>query len=131
MRCVYGKTSKQILAAVNAWVLDILAGDELERQCTIVKGWWTSLSEMWKNCDREEVEMRSREGMERLGNVVMGVLLVCDARRDGDYVARQVAEYWIDQTHGDLGAENWREQMVRDHDIVFGREPPEELKPRL
>ena len=122
MRAVYGKTSKQILAAVDAWVADILAGDELQRQREIVRRWWTVLSDLWKDCDREEVEMRSREGMEMLGNVVMGALLILDARRDGDEVARQVAELWIDQTQGNLRVENWKEQMARDHAIVFGKE---------
>lgn len=130
LRCVYGKTSKQVLGAMQAWVSDVLAGDELQRQCDIVQEWWTALSDLWKTCDREEVEMRSREGMERLGNVVMGALLIVDARRDGDEVARQVAEQWIDQTQGNLGVENWKEQMARDHAIVFGKEQGE-VKARL
>ena len=131
IRVVYGKTSKQVLAAMDAWVSSLLSGDQLQRQSKIVQGWWTSLCDMWQNCDHEEVEMRSREGMERLGNVVMGALLIVDARRDGDEVARQVAELWIDQVQGNLGVENWSEQMARDHAIVFGKEPGEELKARL
>ena len=130
MRAVYGKTSKEILGAMNAWVSELLVGDELQPQCQIVQGWWSSLSDMWKNCDREEVEMRSREAMETLGNVVMGTLLIVDARRDGDEVARQVAEAWVNQTHGNLGMGAWRDQMARDHAIVFGKETVE-VKARL
>jgi alkylation response protein AidB-like acyl-CoA dehydrogenase len=130
MRAVYGKTSKEILTAMNAWVSQLLIGDDLQLQCKIVHGWWSSLSDMWENCDREEVEMRSREAMETLGNVVMGTLLIVDARRDGDEVARQVAEAWIDQTHGNLGIAAWKDQMARDHAIVFGKELGE-VKARL
>ena len=131
LRVVYGKTRKQVLGAMNAWVSDLLTGDDLRRQCKIVESWWTSLSDMWQTCDREENEMRSREGMERLGSVIMGVLLIVDARSDGDEVARQVAEMWIDENHGNLSAANWKEQMARDHAIVFGKEPGEELKANL
>jgi alkylation response protein AidB-like acyl-CoA dehydrogenase len=130
MRVVYGKTGGQILGAMEGWVKELLKEEEMERQCGIVRGWWTTLSAMWRDCDREEVEMRSREGMEMLGNVVMGALLILDARRDGDEVARQVAESWIDQKAGNLRVENWKEQMARDHAIVFG-EDVGEVKARL
>lgn len=131
MRAVYGKTNRQILGAMDAWVKDMLSGEEMKRQCEIVRGWWVSLSDMWRQCDREEVEMRSREGMELLGNVVMGALLILDARRDGDEVAKQVADLWIDQSRGNLRVEDWRLQMASDNVIVFGNEVKEEVKAHL
>ena len=87
--------------------------------------------DIWRTCDREEVEMRSRECMERLANVVMGALLIVDARRDGDEVAKQTAELWIDQIEGNLSIHDWKKQMVRDHGIVFGKKTDKEPKARL
>lgn len=79
--------------------------------------------------------MRSREMMERLADVVMGVLLILDGRMDGDEVAGELAEMWIAEKEvGDAditGGQGWQETAARDRRIVFGSENPGDAKAKL
>lgn len=113
------------------WVNSVLQSGQDERLVDVVKAWWKELRGMWEDCSKEENEMRSREGMERLGNVVMGALLIADARRDGNEVARMVAEMWIEGVQGGTSAASWEEQARRDRAAVFGTEEDGSVKARL
>jgi hypothetical protein len=93
LRVLYGKTSKEVIAAMDAWVWSPLGTeDKTAEQGMIVGGWWKSFRTAMETSEKEEMEMRSREMMERLADVVMGVLLGIDARRDSDETASETAK---------------------------------------
>ena len=132
LRVVYGKTSRQVMDAMNAWVWGVL-GDEdtLMEQEAVVARWWSNLRILLHDSEK----MRSREIMGRLGDVVMGVLLIADARRDGDDTAVDTAKVWIaGRGSSDEGVSRrglWRRKAARDIRIVFGTEELAELKAKL
>lgn len=136
LRVVYGKTSKEAMAAMDAWVCSLLeTEDKSKEQGIIVARWWKSFATAVETSEKEEMEMRSREMMERLADIVMGVLLIVDARRDDDQIASETAEIWIAEREG-RGANAarsgpWQDSAARDRRIVFGSENLEEAKAKL
>jgi len=133
---VYGKTSREVISAMSAWVWGVLGDeDSLMEQEAIVARWWSSLRGLFADSEKGEMEMRSREMMGRLGDVVMGVLLIADARRDGDDSAIDTAKIWIaGRQIPDEGAAKrgrWRRKAARDRRIVFGVEHLDEPKAKL
>ena len=135
LRVVYGKTSREVLAAIDAWVWAVLRGDGgLKLRERIVGEWWSMWKITMQKSAKEEMEMRSREMMERLADVVMGVLLVADARRDGDEIALEAAEVWIADRNGEDASATggrWQDRAAQDQRIVFGMEDLEEAKAKL
>lgn len=136
LRVIFGKKSKQVMAAMDVWVLSLLSGEEiLKKQGVVVEGWWKRFRATMETTEKEEIEMRSREIMERLADVAMGVLLVVDARRDGDEVAAETAEMWIaERVGGEVNTtrdRRWQGEAARDRRIVFGSEDLRESKARL
>ena len=131
LRVVYGKTGFEVMRVMDRWVETLLktTQDEIEGQAEEVRRWWIDLRDVLKQKERDEVEMRAREIMERLANVVMGILLMVDARRDGDKIAKNVAQMWIaERTVGDRSyveqteGRSWQEVAKREREMVFGEE---------
>ena len=136
LRVVYGKTSQNVMSALDEWVSSLLGTESgLGEQGLIVEGWWKSFKSTAEKSEKEEMEMISREMMEKLADVVMGVLLVVDVRRDGDKVAGEIAEMWIAERDGRnvTAAENgrWQNKAARDRRIVFGAEDLPGAKAKL
>lgn len=135
LRVVHGKTNREVLAAMDVWVRAVLRGDGgLELQKTIMEEWWNTWKTTMQKSAKEEMEMRSREVMERLADVVMGVLLVTDARRDGDEIAVEAAEMWIAERNSEDASAvggRWQDRAARDRRIVFGMGDLEETKAKL
>jgi hypothetical protein len=127
LRVMFGKKSKQVMAAMDVWVLSLLSSEgRLKKQGGVVEGWWKRFRATMETTEKEEIEMRSREIMERLADVAMGVLLVVAARRDGDEVAAETAEMRIAEKVGrevnTTRGRRWRGEAARDWRIVFGSE---------
>ena len=137
LRVVYGKTSREVVAAMDAWVWAVLGDGDgmlMKQQEGVVGKWWNAWKMTVQKSAKEEMEMRSREMMERLADVVMGVLLVADARRDGDGIAVEAAELWIAERNGEdesAAGGRWQDRAARDRRIVFGMEDLEETKAKL
>jgi alkylation response protein AidB-like acyl-CoA dehydrogenase len=136
LRVVYGKTSKEVMAAMHAWVCGLLrTEDKTTEQRIIVGRWWKIFRSTMERSEKEEMEMRSREMMEMLADVVMGVLLVIDASRDRDEVAVEIAEMWIaERDRRDVnaaGRERWQDRAARDQRIVFGLEDLGDARAKL
>uniref|UniRef100_A0A093XSE5 Putative acyl-CoA dehydrogenase AidB n=1 Tax=Talaromyces marneffei PM1 TaxID=1077442 RepID=A0A093XSE5_TALMA len=70
--------------------------------------------------DKEELAWRGRDYLRDIDWLVCGCLLIHDAVRDGDVVAREVMLRWIHNTED--SSRNWREDSVWDRKIVFGEE---------
>jgi len=121
---------------MDVWVLSLLSSERrLKKQGVVVEGWWKRFRATMETREKEEIEMRSRAIMERLADVAMGVLLVVDARRDGDEVAAETAEMWIaERIGGEVNTtrgRRWQGEAARDRRIVFGSEDLGESKARL
>ena len=136
LRVVYGRTSKEVMAAMDAWVWNAIRGEVvLKQQEGIIGRWWNIWQTRMQQSERGEIEMRSREMMESLADVIMGVLLVADARRDEDEIAVEVAEVWIAERDvremNVAGNGGWQDGAARDRRIVFGVEDIGEAKAKL
>lgn len=69
--------------------------------------------------DKEELAWRGRDYLRDIDWLVCGCLLIHDAVRDGDAIAREVMLRWI---HTGDSSRNWREESIWDRNIVFGDE---------
>jgi hypothetical protein len=50
LRVVFGKTSKQVIAAMDLWVSNLLSGDgRLKEQGGVVGRWWKKIQEYLGN----------------------------------------------------------------------------------
>ena len=137
LRVIFGKTSKEVLGAMDDWVAHVVkvSSKSLRGNAEAVAVLW----EQWRNFiasrDQGEVELRSREVMEKLGDVVKGALLVLDASRDEDVVAVDVVRSWLEERGAgwsdSVDTRSWRDAVTRDKRIVFGSENPETIKSML
>lgn len=136
LRLVYGKTSKEVTAAMDAWVCGVLGTEDRTTERGLIVGRrWSKFTSTMEKSEREEMEMRSREMMERLADVVMGALLIVDARRDGDEIAAETAKIWIAERDGGdanaTGSGRRQDRAACERRIVFGVEDPGKAKAKL
>lgn len=132
LRVVCGKLRDETLRAMDKFVEGMLVqAEDLKREGDIVKDMWREWKEDVSTKERAELELRSRALMERLGDVVMGVLLVLDAgRTTTDEIAKDVLQAWLESRgHGD-GA-GWQYVIERERHIVFGTEGPDNARAML
>lgn len=114
--------------------------DILER-CK-VKTWasWTQLERRIGGRSREELVAGGRELVGWLGYVVCAVLLIVDARRDGDVIAVETCRRWVLEGAGRGGLtasggseegeqverrgkeEQWGDRADMDYHMIFGRQ---------
>lgn len=132
LRVVWGKTSKDVTSAMDAWVQNMLsdADGELKPHAAYVSGLWQSWKHTMQSNEREELEMRSRELMETLGDVVKGALLVLDAKSDHDSIAVDTLQAWIEERLSSSSGHDkgWRQANARDKRVVFGVEDLAQVK---
>lgn len=92
---------------------------------------WTEWTVLEKNLERksqEELTAAGRRVMAHLAWVLCGVLLLVDARRDGDRAAAEIVRRWVIEGEGwGLGKKEWKaepdwERVRRDSWIVYGEE---------
>ena len=137
VRVLFRKTREEVLAALAAWVETLLeqkAG--FDTQKNVMREWWMGFRVMVDQASKEEVEMKARAMMNRLVDIVQGLLLLVDAQSDDDEIAGYVLESWVaeKQSAGSIKTDTqWQDEAVRDMMIVFGRsEPiPETVRARL
>lgn len=72
-----------------------------------------------RSMDKEELAWRGRDYLKDIDWLVCGCLLIHDAIRDGEAVAREIMLRWI---HTGDSSRNWKEESVWDRKIVFGDE---------
>ncbi|MCJ1450602.1 hypothetical protein MMC28_000935 [Mycoblastus sanguinarius] len=136
IRVLKGKGSKEVLAALEEWVEAVIG-----RWRTDMEGMWEAYSDVvWRRWrtrvaeirdkGTEELSVRGRETMHWLNWVFSAVLLVEDARRDGDKVSEEVARRWVfsRKEREALSAEGWEKGLEWDRRIVFGHVSDEKIK---
>lgn len=119
------------------------AGEILERCKVVLWKEWKEFESILDTRSKEELTRSGRAVLWRLSWVICGVLLIMDARRDGDRVATDLAKRWILERGGiwgwddDRGSEE-EERRVEDRTgddclVVFGEELPTgaEGRPKL
>ncbi|KAK3702145.1 hypothetical protein LTR37_015120 [Vermiconidia calcicola] len=133
MRVVYGKTSKEVMSAMDEWVkyATASANPAVGLEAHFVSELWKQWKEVMFDRDREEVELRSRELMEKLGDVVMGALMVLDASQDENRVAVDAVRTWTAARRHSGVPDGWQQIMERDKRVVFGEDGPDEARARL
>ena len=129
IRVLFGKTRQPALAALTSWVTGQLERcAAFEKQANCVWEWWLDFSKLIDMGGKEELEMQARAVMERLVEIVQGVLLMLDVLRDEDQGAMEVMRAWFEERSRGTGiapvvlkSETGRE---RDLKIVFGEDGP-------
>ena len=139
-RVVFGKTSEEVMSAMNEWIEHVQQrttrkdseSNILEEYGTNLKGTWEDWKERCMTYPREEFELRAREIMAGLADVVMGALMILDAERDQDPVAIDALEVWAElrpQTRlgSKRSSKGWRDIGAREMRVVFGTENPDQV----
>ncbi|KAL7267367.1 hypothetical protein RUND412_010051 [Rhizina undulata] len=122
-------------------------GEVLEKCKIVLWTAWKELEALLEMKSREELTGAGRILLWRLGWMVCGVLMIVDARRDGDRAAVELARRWILEDEGAWGFLGGRSHNVGRNDeedrglrrraeedcwVVFGEElPMEEIRPKL
>ncbi|KAI7971401.1 hypothetical protein EIK77_003457 [Talaromyces pinophilus] len=115
-----GKDGAKVLDVFEEWLGDSFrvaesAGlrDEASKLMTVGEQILKDL----RSKDKEELAWRGRDYLKDIDWLVCGCLLIHDAVRDGDVVAREIMLRWI---HTGDSARNWVEESIWDRKIVFG-----------
>ncbi|TKA78626.1 hypothetical protein B0A55_02680 [Friedmanniomyces simplex] len=131
LRVVYGKTKVAVLSAMRDWVKATCASTRLAEQKKMVSEWWNRWETWLRNVEKGEAEMKARVVMERLADVVQGVLLIADAESDGDRNAVDVLDAWLSTRRAGMGlsgdegsAGSWRVTSARNMRVVYTAESP-------
>ncbi|KAF8463145.1 hypothetical protein BDZ91DRAFT_796643 [Kalaharituber pfeilii] len=124
---------------------------EILERCK-VNAWssWTHLERRIGSRSREDLVASGRELIAWLGYVVCAVLLIVDARRDGDIIALETCRRWVLEGFGRGGMfaaggaedggqeerrgkeEKWGERAVMDYHMTFGERIEKKLgEPKL
>ncbi|KAK5722535.1 hypothetical protein LTR15_005766 [Elasticomyces elasticus] len=127
LRVVYGKTKVQVLQAMRDWVQASTEGKAFAAQKNTIRKWWNDWETWLESVEKGEAEMRARVVMERLVDVVQGILLIADAESDDDTVAQDVLDCWLmerlfDRGPGGEGAgsTSWKAEYARNLRVVYG-----------
>ncbi|KAL7944962.1 acyl-CoA dehydrogenase/oxidase [Trichoderma barbatum] len=130
LRVLHGKLREPVMNTMETWVGALLGqirkDGGFHTQHDRVQQWWTDLKASVKWASREEAEMKSRAAMDCLVDIVQGLLLLIDAVKDGNEVAKLVAEAWfLGKYRGmTLKQDGWKSQIDADLKIVFGSHMP-------
>ena len=137
VRVLFRKTREDVMAALTAWVETLLEQEAgFDTQKNVIREWWMGFRVMIDQASKEEVEMKARAMMDRLVDIVQGLLLLADAQSDGDEIAGHALESWVAerQNGGSIKTDaQWQDEAGRDMMIVFGRPDPipETVRARL
>lgn len=132
LRVLHGKLRTQVMASMELWVGTLLGQIASSNQGVFqtqhdqLRQWWADLKASVEEATREEAELKSRAVMDRLVDIVQGLMLLVDAIKDGDEVARLVAESWFSEKYRGvtLRQKDWEHQIMADLKIVFGPNGP-------
>lgn len=115
---------RTIQAVFAPWAENIQAGyrDRFPEEALLVANKIHALVTMEKTCDTDELLFRGRQLLQHLEYVVCSVLLLHDARTDGDEVAVEIARRWVrswsDATP--LKGRHWKSECDMDRKIFLG-----------
>jgi alkylation response protein AidB-like acyl-CoA dehydrogenase len=123
VRVMKGRDGEAVRKALNSWIQGRFRswGATWKEQEETIRAELGRLEEFWTEArgGAEELRWRGRSILEMLAWIVSAVLLVEDAERDGDDVAREVAKRWIALKAGSEETQDWKEVAQWDRKIAF------------
>ncbi|KAI1911374.1 hypothetical protein LOZ61_003897 [Ophidiomyces ophidiicola] len=123
VRVVKGKLGPAVLAVLSGWIqnaLDVGNAKGFRNEAQALQRAWEKWIAETKELDREQLKWQGRKYLQDMEYLVCGCLLVLDASRDRDEVAREITRRWV---LGDSSSqESWKAQAAWDKRIVFGTE---------
>ncbi|QKX62860.1 uncharacterized protein TRUGW13939_10025 [Talaromyces rugulosus] len=122
VRSIRGAGGPQVLSTLKAWLdkaFTVGRKSGFEEQSSILQSTAEELLSDFGSKDKEELKFKGKDYLRELDFLVCGCLLILDAARDPDVLAREIALRWI---HGGNNSRSWKEDSVWDRKIVFGDE---------
>jgi alkylation response protein AidB-like acyl-CoA dehydrogenase len=123
VRVITGRTGQEVRKALDAWVRRQISswGSSWAAEEECVRAELAVLEELWSNMSAQELVYNGREGLERLSFLVGAVMMVEDARRDGNRVATAMARRWIASRDADIVGQRvpWKDDSEMDKLIAF------------
>ncbi|KAL6715631.1 hypothetical protein ACLMJK_006592 [Lecanora helva] len=122
IRVLKGKGGAEVLAELDSWIKRNASN---EPEYDILRSSWTGWLGTVKSQEIERLRTHGREVINELAWIVSAILLMEDARTDGDMTASQVASRWVQRktrssTSEALDVEDWEKRVKWDREIVFG-----------
>lgn len=118
-----GKDGEKVLDIFEEWLGNSFRAAEsagLKAEAIKLKTRAEQILKDLRSKDKEELAWRGRDYLRDIDWLVCGCLLIYDAVRDGDAVAKEIMSRWIHTTRDP--PQGWREESVWDRKIVFGDE---------
>lgn len=124
IRVLKGKGGTEILSSLDGWLSKFIKRSfGLNGPCCdSIERIWTEWAHGVRSKGNEELSVNGSEAIEGLGWAVSAVLLMEDARRDGNKVAAEVAARWIGRkdNNREMILGDWEKEAGWDRHIVFG-----------
>ncbi|KAK2743879.1 hypothetical protein FQN57_004502 [Myotisia sp. PD_48] len=123
MRVAKGKQGPECLGALEKWVMNALSiakNASFDAEAKVVQRIWDEWLAEIKSLDKEQLKWQGRDCLKAFEDVMCGCLLMLDAARDGDPVAREITRRWV--LKDQLPQRSWTEESDWDRRIVYGTE---------
>ena len=126
IRVLKGRMGEDVVSGIEEWLGGFIEGPHTESGQSYydtVKHEWTKWVHKIRTRGSKQLSVTGRQIMEDLGWIVSALLLLEDARRDTDAVAREIAMRWILKRRNPTQTEvdDWEMETERDYEIVFGK----------
>ncbi|GBF60648.1 acyl-CoA dehydrogenase [Trichophyton mentagrophytes] len=121
MRVVKGSKGPDCLNALDKWVahgLRVAMTHSFTDEAVVLQQLWAEFLSYVRTKDREELNWYGRKCLKVLERLICGCLLIIDASRDGDGVAKEIARRWI--LKDAISSTSWTDEAVWDNRIVYG-----------
>ncbi|KAM5493844.1 hypothetical protein MaudMau93_000568 [Microsporum audouinii] len=121
MRVVKGKQASDYLNALDKWVsraLSVARAQSFEDEAAALQQIWADFLSDAQSKDREELNWHGRRCLKVLERLICGCLLILDASRDGNGLAREIAKRWI--LKDTRYQTSWKDVADWDSRIVYG-----------
>ena len=125
VRVLKGRGGVRVLESIETWIFEVVGTGAPETVHGKMKKELISVWEEWKDSVEtkfaEELKMRGRDLVKRLGALFVCVLLLIDAGTDGDEVAFEAARRWAASMGLEVDKYALEKEARLDSMIVFGQ----------
>ncbi|KAH8815448.1 hypothetical protein F5884DRAFT_178869 [Xylogone sp. PMI_703] len=129
LRVFKGHQGEEVLSALDRWVAKSVGtqdGDLAEEKKSIYQEWQELRKEIGAG-DQASLTPSARDIMFRVGDVIIGILLVTDASQDmspafSHVCQRYLREAGISKNNGPVRVKSLKESLALNQSIVFGEE---------
>ncbi len=131
LKVLKGRSGQRVMTVLSDWVKAMLPSSGgtssiMHTERGVVGSAWTSWAQDIDAATTEELQVRGRDVMARLGRIVCAVLLVIDASRDKDTAAIEAVRRWMQSMSPEEGPKgHWKDAVRLDRIMVFGSETKE------